>query len=133
MSSSEEEYVYSSGSDDGGGGDNDSGNDSDNDSGGEGELDPDVELDNCYWEADDLKKNSPKEALEKYLFYIQKDTARSLGEIPNKPKEHLEVEDVGIGYFHALYEVTLIYFKLGQYDNMLEYLGKLLNFLPEGK
>ena len=94
-------------------------------------LDPDVDLENRYWEADDLKKSSPKESLDGFLFYIKQDTARSLGEIPGKPKEHLELEDVGIGYFHALYEVTLIYFKLGQYDNMLVYLRKLLHFLPQ--
>jgi len=78
-----------------------------------------------------LKKSAPKESLDGFLFYIKQDTARSLGEIPGKPKEHLELEDVGIGYFHALYEVTLIYFKLGQYDNMLVYLRKLLHFLPQ--
>ena len=69
--------------------------------------------------------------MEAFLFYIKQDTARSLGEIPGKPKAHLELEDVGSGYFQALYEVTLIYFKLGQYDNQLTYLRKLLNFLPE--
>ena len=78
-----------------------------------------------------MKKSAPKESLDGFLFYIKQDTARSLGEIPGKPKEHLELEDVGIGYFHALYEVTLIYFKLGQYDNMLVYLRKLLHFLPQ--
>jgi COP9 signalosome complex subunit 2 len=131
MSSSEEEYVYSSGSDNGGdagGGDNDSDQDSNK---SEGEVDPDVELENKYWEADDVKKTAPQEALEAFLFYIKQDTARFQGEIAGKPKAHLELKDVGIGYFHALYEVTLIYFKLGQYDNMLEYMRKLLNFLPE--
>ena len=129
MSSDEEEYVYSSGSDD----DNEVDEDMKNSDDEEGPMDPDVELENRYWEADDLKKSSPNKALDAFLFYIQQDTARSLGEIPNKPKEHLELEDVGIGYFHALYEVTLIYFKLGQYDNMLLYLRKLLNFYDLSK
>lgn len=123
--SDSDEYVYDS---------DDVGEDSDENSdagGSDGELDPDVDLENQYWLADDLKKSKPQEALEAFLAFIKQDLARSRGEIPNKPKEHVELEDVGIGYFHALYEVILIYFKLSQYDSMLEHLQTLLNFLPE--
>lgn len=125
MSSDSEEYTYSSGS---GSDDGDYDGDDTQDSGRP--IDPDVDLENKYWEADDVKKTDPEAALAMFSLYIESDLARSRGEVEGKPAAHLEIDDKGVGYFHALFEVTLINIRLKKYEQMLEYYRKMLNFLP---
>ena len=122
--SDSEEYCYSSG-------DESADNMSDDSQGGndDGPLDPDVELENKFWEADDDKKSAPEKALATFALYLADDLKRSRGEVEGKPAAHLEI-DGSIGYFQVLHEVTLINFRLERYDQMLEFYRKLLNFLP---
>ena len=124
--SDSEEYCYSSGdesADECGGSDDSQGPNDD------GPLDPDVELENKFWEADDDKKSAPEKALATFKQYLADDLKRSRGEVDGKPAAHLEI-DGSIGYFQVLHEVTLINFRLGSYDGMLVYYRQMLNFLP---
>ena len=65
--SSDEEYVYESGSDDG----DDYVYSDDDGSGAESEIGSDVELENKFWEADGIKREEPTEALKIFNQYLE--------------------------------------------------------------
>ena len=118
--SSDEEYVYESGSD---GGD-DYVYSEDDGSGAESEIGSDVELENKFWEADGIKREEPTEALKIFNQYLVLEDERV-----EQGKQRLQHEDVGSVRFRVLFEVVLLCFQLQQFEDMLTQYEKLLQYL----
>lgn len=133
MSSDEEEYVYSDYSDEGDYNSDDSigSGGSGAADGGDGSKDVKIRLENLYWQAEDVIRSDPDRALGQFLEFLELDSSVASGSAEGMAAEHVEIEDVGIGRFHVLYHIVLIYFRLGNYEKMLEYHKSLLNFLPK--
>ena len=118
--SSEEEYVYESGS----GEEEYVYSDEDGSGSDHSEVGSDVELENKFWEADGLKREEPTESLRIFTVFLDGEEKRV-----KEGKERLQHEDVGSMRLRVLFEVVLLCYNLKQYENMLKHYESLLQFL----
>lgn len=97
------------------------GNNNNDDDANDGEsLSLEVQIENNYYEADDMRVEEPKEALKKFEQVVK--LGQSSSSLPDESLSFV---------FKALQNIVSLHYHAKQYDAMIESLAKLLEFVPK--
>jgi COP9 signalosome complex subunit 2 len=107
---SDEEYEYDYGSDN----DYNYGSDDGGNEGGDDEKDELIEIENAYYEGDDIKNENPKRAIEKFEYVVKTETARG---------------DQVKWRFKALQSLVVLHYNTGNLDGAISCYGAMLSYL----